>query len=661
MCNDLEKPLYPNCTKFTRLSAILRLFNLKARNGWSDKSFTELLELLKEMLPEGNTLPNRNYEAKKVLCPMGLEYKKIHACPNDCMLYHGEFEGLHQCPRCGLSRYKKKQDDSDYDVSTKGPPAKVLWYLPIVPRLKRLFANADDAKLMRWHEDERKCDGSLRHPADCLQWKKIDSMFPNFGKEPRNVRLGLATDGMNPFGNLSTKHSSWPVLLTIYNLPPWLCMKRKYLMLSMMISGPRQPGNDIDVYLSPLVEDLKMLWEEGIDVFDGYSGELFRLRAMLFCTINDFPAYGNLCGYSVKGHKACPICEEDTCYHQLLNWKKTVYLSHRRFLKPNHPYRRLKKAFNGFQEYDSAPTALTGEQVYERVKNLNMTLGKKGKQPKERSIWKKRSILFDLPYWKVLDVRHCIDVMHVEKNVCDSVIGTLLNIQGKTKDGLNSRLDLQLMGIRQQLYPQPKGKRTYLPPACHTLSKKEKTSFCECLHGVKVPHGYSSNVKSLVSMKDLKLVGLKSHDCYVLMQQLLPVTICDVLPKNVRQVITRLCLFFNGICSKVIDPHKLDELENEAVLILCQLVMYFPPSFFDIMVHLIIQLVREVRLCGPVFLRWMYLIKRYMKILKGYLKSQHRPEASIIERYIAEEAIEFCSEYMSQVESIGIPKTRHEE
>ena len=125
------------------------------------------------------------------------------------------------------------------------------------------------------------------------------------------------------------------------------------------------------------------------------------------------------------------------------------------------------------------------------------------------------------------------------------------------------------MGIRQQLYPQSKGKQTYLPPACHTLSKKEKTSFCECLRGVKVPHGYSSNVKSLVSMKDLKLVGLKSHDCHVLMQQFLPIAIRDVLPKNVRQVITRLCLFFNGICSKVIDPQKLDELENEVVLILC--------------------------------------------------------------------------------------------
>ena len=86
------------------------------------------------------------------------------------------------------------------------------------------------------------------------------------------------------------------------------------------------------------------------------------------------------------------------------------------------------------------------------------------------------------------------------------------------------------------------------------------------------------------------------------MQQLLPVAIRGILPKNVRYTLTRLCFFFNAICSKVIDIEKLDQLENEVVVILCQLEMYFPPSFFDIMVHLIIHLVREVRICGPVFL-----------------------------------------------------------
>nr|KYP64631.1 hypothetical protein KK1_019233 [Cajanus cajan] len=164
--SDFEQPLYPGCSMFTRLSATLRLFSLKARNGWTDKSFTKLLELLKEMLLEDNMLPNRNYEAKKILCPMGLEYKKIHACSNDCVLYTNDFATLKVCPTCGFSRFKKKTDESSGEEEIEGPPAKVLWYLPIIPRFKRLFAIKEDAKNLTWHENGRKCDKFLRHPAD---------------------------------------------------------------------------------------------------------------------------------------------------------------------------------------------------------------------------------------------------------------------------------------------------------------------------------------------------------------------------------------------------------------------------------------------------------------------------------------------------------------
>ena len=87
-------------------------------------------------------------------------------------------------------------------------------------------------------------------------------------------------------------------------------------------------GNDIDVYLTPLIEDLKQLWEEGVDVWDANVQQTFRLRTMVFCTINDFPAYGNLSGYSVKGHHACPICEKNTSFIQLKHGKKTVYTRH---------------------------------------------------------------------------------------------------------------------------------------------------------------------------------------------------------------------------------------------------------------------------------------------------------------------------------------------
>ena len=144
-----RNPLYEGCTTFTRLTAVLALANLKARFGWNDKSFNELLVLLKKMLPENNTLPKNQYEAKKILCPVGMEYQKIHSFPYDCILYRNQFAELRKCPTCGVSRYKVKDADCINDATTNSRPAKVCWYLPIIPRFKRLFANQNDAKNLR--------------------------------------------------------------------------------------------------------------------------------------------------------------------------------------------------------------------------------------------------------------------------------------------------------------------------------------------------------------------------------------------------------------------------------------------------------------------------------------------------------------------------------
>jgi len=158
------------------------------------------------MLPEENTMPKSYYQAKKILCLIGMEYQKIHACPNNCILYRNEFEEMHNCPRCWVSQYKVKDDDEcNSDESTKkGPPAKVLWYIPIIPRFKRLFANANDAKDLTSHADGRNCDGMLHHLIDSFHWKKINSLYLEFGKETRNLRLGLASDEMNLYGSLGT-------------------------------------------------------------------------------------------------------------------------------------------------------------------------------------------------------------------------------------------------------------------------------------------------------------------------------------------------------------------------------------------------------------------------------------------------------------------------
>ena len=94
-------------------------------------------------------------------------------------------------------------------------------------------------------------------------WKHIDSVYPSFALEEMNIRLGLALDGVNPFSNQSLSHSTWPVVLLNYNLPPWLVTKRFFLMLALLISGKESvTSENVDVYLVPLIEELKQLWED---------------------------------------------------------------------------------------------------------------------------------------------------------------------------------------------------------------------------------------------------------------------------------------------------------------------------------------------------------------------------------------------------------------
>jgi hypothetical protein len=93
--------------------------------------------------------------------------------------------------------------------------------------------------------------------------------------------------------------------------------------------------------------------------------------------------------------------------------------------------------------------------------------------------WTKKSIFFKLPYWSTLKLRHNLDVMHIEKNICDSVLGTLMNIDGKTKDIYKARLNLREMGIRKELRLQRNGATTTMPLANYTLTRNQRKMLCE--------------------------------------------------------------------------------------------------------------------------------------------------------------------------------------
>ena len=85
--------------------------------------------------------------------------------------------------------------------------------------------------------------------SDGEAWKHFNSIHPHFSAESRNVHLGLCTDGFNPFRSFAAPYSCWLVILTVYNLPPGMCMRLEFMFLSMVISAPNSPGRNIDVYL----------------------------------------------------------------------------------------------------------------------------------------------------------------------------------------------------------------------------------------------------------------------------------------------------------------------------------------------------------------------------------------------------------------------------
>ena len=308
LLEDSARTLLFAGASLSSLGATLILLNLCRTHGTSNAFISDLFKILAcSILPLINTMPRSEYVASKKLKMMGLAYNAIHCCPNNCMLFRGEADkDLDQCRICDAPRYKKFGDSR--------VPMKVLRHFPLIPRLQRMFQTPVQAALQTHHWENRSLDGLQRQASDSRQWALVDSTYPDFAEEHRNVRLGLATDGVNPFSIKRSTWSTWPILLLNYNLPPWLSTKKHFIILALLIPGPQSvTGSNFDVFLEPLLEELLELWSVGVHTWDAaaYRGsEWFTMRAMILWTIHDFPALGIVSGCVTKGYMGCPVWRE---------------------------------------------------------------------------------------------------------------------------------------------------------------------------------------------------------------------------------------------------------------------------------------------------------------------------------------------------------------
>ncbi|CAM8951041.1 unnamed protein product [Rhodiola kirilowii] len=168
----------------------------------------------------------------------------------------------------------------------------------------------------------------------------------------------------------------------------------------------------------------------------------------------------------------------------------------------------------------------------------------------------------------------------------------------------------------------------------------------EWIREAKYPAGYAGSLKNKISVTDKKFNGLKTHDCHVMMQRLLPIFIRPYLLYHVVEPLIELSRWFQKLCCREMRKDDIFKMKDDIVLILCKLEMIFPPTFFTIMVHLLIHLPDQVLLKGPVHYNWMFPIKRQLSQYKRSVRNARYPEGCITEQHVVTECITYYKLYV---------------
>ncbi|XP_010494905.1 PREDICTED: uncharacterized protein LOC104771968 [Camelina sativa] len=256
--NMASEPFYDNCVE--RLSKFLLaadVMHIKTNHNLAETCVDDVSHLIHKILPKGNVASQSYYETEKLMCTLSMPYHRIDICQNNCMIYWGDpDENLIVCKFCEHLRYKPQKTSRKDSSTRKRIPYKRMFYLPLADRLKRLYLSERIATHMRWHAEHTSQDGKMEHPSDDKACKHFQELYPEFASNSRNIYLGLCTDGFNPFGSSGGNYSLWPIILTPYNLPPDMCMKREYLYLSILVPGRNHPKRSLDIFLRPLIEEL---------------------------------------------------------------------------------------------------------------------------------------------------------------------------------------------------------------------------------------------------------------------------------------------------------------------------------------------------------------------------------------------------------------------
>ena len=275
-----SEPLYHNSPVNT-IQAVAMLFSwFSAFSGVSKEALSRLLYLLNNfILPTGNRLPTNYSSAHDLIKSFLAPVEEYHCCVNDCVIFRGVNKDCSQCPECSEDRY----------FQGAKIPRKRYKYLPLSSRILQLFRNPKTSQLLQSHTCEETIEVADIHQTET--WRQRYSQEGVFKGDPRALSLAICGDGTNPFSKEKCQYSMWPIVTSILNLPARLRRQCGFLQLVGIIPGKSEPKK-LDPYLELLVDELLEL--NGLQVFDGYQNNWFKLQVDIFLHVLDYPGQNKM-------------------------------------------------------------------------------------------------------------------------------------------------------------------------------------------------------------------------------------------------------------------------------------------------------------------------------------------------------------------------------
>lgn len=327
----LHSSLTSTCTLFETLIHLFDWFS--SHPSLSKEAFSKNLQLWHSILPEGNLLPTSYQEAYKIIRPYLDPEVIFDVCPNDCILFRGEYKDSVTCPKCKESRFK-----------AGNIPKRTFHYLPLGPRLVRNYGTRNISCLLQSHGGEDCAlgnigPGSMSDIHDAPKWKEAFSADGTFKGDPRGIGLSLCLDGLNPWSKNKANHSMWPIVLGQLNLP----RRIRYNFANIILVGiiPSQVKGKEPKHLDPFLEVLldEIVYLSGCKIYDAYRDAPFHLKVEIMIYILDYQGFGKVFSLTGTGsYRGCAWCMHKGHYCKHLS--KVVYPGNRRFLPADHMLRK---------------------------------------------------------------------------------------------------------------------------------------------------------------------------------------------------------------------------------------------------------------------------------------------------------------------------------